>query len=249
VGVSSKRRWEHANGESAPGQSAQRQKIPLAFVRKSAIFSDSNLEDDTVQSIENKMVSRIYGTGRGWAFSQSDFADLGSRAAIDKSLQRLAAKGTIRRVIRGIYDYPAHSKRLHTTFGPDIDQVARALARKFRWSIQPTGMAALNLLGLSTQIQGRYAYMSDGPNRQYDVGGNELTFVHTAFRDSGFKLRESGLLVEGLKTLGPDRVTDDVIAKMRAALPRELRPKILKDTRTAIAWVRDVILKVCGETD
>jgi hypothetical protein len=198
-----------------------------------------------VQSVDSKIVSRIYGTGRGWAFSQSDFADLGTRAAVDKSLQRLAAKGTIRRVMRGLYDYPEYSKRLKVIMGPNVDQVARALARKFRWSIQPTGMAALNVLGLSTQVQGRYAYMSDGPNRKYNLDGKELTFVHTAVRDSGFKLRESALLVEGLKALGPSRITEDIITKLQDTIPEELQPKILKDTRTAVAWVRDMILKIC----
>lgn len=200
-----------------------------------------------MQAVESKILSRIYGTGRGWVFSQSDFADLGTRAAIDKSLQRLDAKGTIRRAIRGIYYYPKHSKQLNITLRPDIDQVARALARKFRWSIQPTGMAALNFLGLSTQVQGRYGYMSDGPNRKYNLDGIELTFIHTAIRDSGFKLRESGLLVEGLKALGPDRITEETLRRLQRAIPNELKPKILKDTRTAIAWVRDAILKVCLE--
>lgn len=200
-----------------------------------------------MQSVEQKILSRIYGTGRDWIFSQSDFADLGTRAAIDKSLQRLDAKGTIRRVIRGIYYYPKFSKMLNVTMGPDVDKVARALARKFRWSIQPTGMAALNVLGLSTQVQGRYAYMSDGPNRKYNLDGRELTFLHTAIKDSGFKLRESGLLVEGLKTLGPDRITEETLRKLQKTIPNDLKPKILKDTRTAIAWVRDAILKVCRE--
>jgi hypothetical protein len=200
-----------------------------------------------MQSIENKIVSRIYGTGRGWTFSQSDFADIGTRAAIDKSLQRLGAKGTIRRVTRGIYDYPKFSERLNVTVGPDVDHVAHALARKFRWSIQATGMAALNLLGLSTQVQGRFAYMSDGPNRKYNLDGKELTFMHTAARDSGFKLRESGLLVEGLKALGPDRITEETLMKLQKTIPNELKSKILKDTRTAVAWVRDAILKICRE--
>lgn len=201
-----------------------------------------------MQAVENKIVSRIYGTGRGWAFSQSDFADVGTRAAIDKALQRLAGKGTVRRVMRGIYHYPEYSKRLNLTLGPDMDQVARALARKFRWNIQATGMAALNLLGLSTQVQGRYVYMSDGPNRKYDLDGKELTFEHTAVRDSGFRLRESALLVEGLKALGSDRITEDTVRKLRATIPDDLKPKILKDTRTAVAWVRDVVLKICRES-
>lgn len=64
------------------------------------------------KSIEQKVVSRIYGNGRGWAFSQVDFADLGSRSAIDLALHRRGKEGLIRRVIRGIYDYPRYSKIL-----------------------------------------------------------------------------------------------------------------------------------------
>ena len=199
------------------------------------------------KTVENKVVSRIYGNGRGWAFSQMDFSGLGTRTAVDVALHRIMKRGTIRRVIRGIYDYPKFSDRLNVTVGPDVDQEAHALARKFRWSIQATGMAALNLLGLSTQVQGRFAYMSDGPNRKYNLDGKELTFMHTAARDSGFKLRESGLLVEGLKALGPDRITEETLMKLQKTIPNELKSKILKDTRTAVAWVRDAILKICRE--
>lgn len=61
------------------------------------------------QSIESRVISTIYGHGRGWAFSQKDFAHLGSRETIDVVLHRLLEKSTIRRVIRGIYDYPKYS--------------------------------------------------------------------------------------------------------------------------------------------
>ena len=54
-----------------------------------------------MQSIDNKLVSRIYGKQTGWAFSKNDFLDLGSDAAIRKALSRLEAKRTIRRVLRG----------------------------------------------------------------------------------------------------------------------------------------------------
>jgi hypothetical protein len=63
-------------------------------------------------SIENTVLSRIYGSGRGWTLSQIDFAALGSRPAIDSSLHRLQEKGVIRRVMRGIYDYPQFSELL-----------------------------------------------------------------------------------------------------------------------------------------
>lgn len=201
------------------------------------------------QPIEYKLVSRIYGKGRGWAFSQKDFSGLGPRSSIDVALHRLLAKGTIRRVLRGIYDYPRYSSKLGRQLSPDLDQVARALARKSSWRIQPTGPAALNLLGLSTQILGRMAYLSDGPRRTYKIKGQELIFEHTLLKEAGFRHRESSLLVQALKTLGPQRVTDDTIRRLRKAIPTELRTKVLRDTRGATGWIHDAILRVCQEND
>ena len=115
-----------------------------------------------MESTENKVISRIYGKGRGWAFSRIDFSDLGSIEAIDQSLSRLAKKRQIRRVLRGLYDYPKFSNFLDKELSPDIDQIARALARKYGWTIQVSGNTALNILGLSTQLPGRFMYYSDG---------------------------------------------------------------------------------------
>jgi hypothetical protein len=153
----------------------------------------------------------------------------------------------VRRTVRGIYDYPKHSERLGRDLSPDLDQVARALARKFGWRIQATGPAALNLLGLSTQVPGRIAYLSDGPDRIYRVGGQELAFEHTVLKEAGFKYRESALLVQALKALGPDRISADMARKLRAFLDVGLRAKVLRDTRTASGWIRDTILRICRE--
>ncbi len=199
------------------------------------------------RTIESAIATRIDGNGRGWAFSPKDFSDLGTRSSIDVALHRLVAKKKIRRVIRGIYDSPVYSKRLRQTLSPDMDQVARALARKFGWSIQPTGMASLNILGLSTQVQGRYAYLSDGPNRTYMIGKRDLTFKHAQRKESGFRHHQSALLVQGLKTLGPDRITTDTIQRLRCWLPGDLRAKVIKDTQLVTGWIREIILQICRE--
>jgi hypothetical protein len=199
------------------------------------------------QTIEQKVVSRIYGNGRGWTFSPKDFSDLGTRSSIDVALHRLITKETIRRVIRGIYEYPQYSKRLNRTLSPNMDQVARAFARKFGWNVQPTGMAALNALRLSTQIQGQYAYLSDGPSRTYTVGKQDLIFKHAQRKESGFRHHESAVLVQGLKTLGPDRITANTTTNLREWLPEKLRPKVIRDTRVVTGWIREAILNICRE--
>ena len=199
------------------------------------------------QAIEYKASLRIRGNGRGWAFSQRDFARLGSRDAVDKTLQRLLRKGTIRRVIRGIYDYPIFSDLLNQQLSPDLDQVAQALARKFGWHIQPSGAAAQNLIGLTTQVPSRIVYLSDGPDRSYWVGKTKLVFEHTALKEAGFKLRESALLVQALKALGSDWVTPGVIEKTRVWLDPNLHEKVLVDTKTATGWVYKAIQQICRE--
>jgi len=199
------------------------------------------------QAIEKSISSRIYGNGRGWLFSQSDFADLGGRSTIDSALHRLEQNGTIRRVIRGIYNYPQFSELLSQELSPDIDQVAHALARKFGWRIQPGGAVAQNLLGLSTQVPARAVYLSDGPDRTYKIGKTTVVFEHTALKEAGFKRRESGLIVQALKSLGPDHITPDVISKIRNWLPLKLRAQVLTDTRTATGWVRAAIQRILRE--
>jgi len=100
------------------------------------------------ESIEQKVLSRIYGNGKGLAFSKTDFTGLGSRSAIESSLFWLKNLKTIRSALRGLYDYPRYSEILEHNVGPDVDQIAHALA----WRIQPDGATAQNLLGLSTQV-------------------------------------------------------------------------------------------------
>ena len=198
------------------------------------------------QVTEKTILRRVYGKGRGWAFSQKDLTDFGSRSALDVALHRLCTQGTIRRVLRGIYDFPRHSALLGEPLSPDIDQVAHALARKFGWRILPNGPSALNLMGLSTQVPAQYLYLSDGPDRSYRVGTTDLMFKQTALKEARFVLRESSVIVQGLKSLGQEALSAEVIAKIRDWLPPALCPKILTDTRTATGWVYEVIRKICG---
>ncbi|MGJ8640731.1 MAG: DUF6088 family protein [Opitutaceae bacterium] len=194
-----------------------------------------------MQSIDNKLVSRIYGNQRGWVFSKNDFLDLGSDAAIRKALSRLEAKGTIRRVLRGVYDYPRISTLLNQPMGPDLDELASALARKSGWRIQPSENTALNLLGLSTQVPAQSVYLSDGSSKSYEIGKRQLVFKKRALKESGFKHRESELVVQALKALGQERIDNKVRQKLSKQWTPELWRKIVRDTKTAPAWVHGII--------
>ncbi|MEQ9546840.1 MAG: DUF6088 family protein [Marinobacter sp.] len=200
-----------------------------------------------MKSLENKLISKIYGKGRGWSFSRKDFSLLGSAESIDKGLFRLAQKGTIRRLTRGLYDYPRYSKWLQQELGPDMDQVAHALARKFGWSIQVTGNAALNILGISTQVPTRFIYLSDGPSRTYSILDNELTFRKSRFAHLNLKHTQSALLVQAIEALGQKSLTQENLTAIarylspHGPLPERQRQRIAKDTQFVTSWIQETI--------
>lgn len=198
-----------------------------------------------MQTINENVLARIRAHDQGWAFSSNDFIRDFSRQQIDRALSDIALGGTIRRVCRGIYDYPKFSELLQQQLSPDVDQVAQALARKFNWRIHPSGELALNLLGLSTQVPGRPIYLSDGPSRQYVLGSFTLEFKKAALKDVGFKYRESGLVVQALKALGKERLNDSVIATIRGRLDEVARKRVLEDTVTATGWVYEAVKNIC----
>ena len=201
------------------------------------------------QGIEKKVISRIYGRGRGWAFTKTDFVAEFGEANIHQALSSLTKADKIRRVCRGVYDYPRYSELLDRQLSPDLDQVAHALARKFNWRIQPSGDAALNLLGLSTQVPGRWVYLSDGPGGEYKVGDHSLEFKKSALKDVGFKHRESGLVVQALKALGREHVDRKVVEGIRQQLESKSCERILRDTRSVTGWIYETIKRICRECD
>jgi hypothetical protein len=200
-----------------------------------------------MNSLKNKIVSRIYGNGRGWCFTRRDFLDIASPEAVDVTLHRLNGEGMIARALRGVYYYPKYSKLLNIFLSPDVDQVANAIAGKFNWEIQPTGDTALNILRLSNQVPGRYVYLSTGPSKKYKIGNTDLIFKKTALKNSGFRHKKSSIVFQALKALGEKNVSPHTIDSIRALLTLDERKKILKDTEKTTAWVYEIIKKICKD--
>jgi len=198
-----------------------------------------------MQSIENKILSKVYGHTKGWSFTANDFSRDFKRNNVDKALSTLLKKDKIRRACRGVYYFPKYSELLKQELGPDIDQVAQAIARKFNWRIQASGETASNLLGLSTQVPGKYVYLSDGPDRSYQIGNTTLSFKKSALKNIGFKHRESGLIVHALRALGKDRIDSKVIDKIQNQIDSKKYKKIMEDTKTVTSWVYEIIRRIC----
>ena len=191
----------------------------------------------------------IAGHRRGWVFSSSDLLEIFTRREADDNIKYLVKIGKIRRISRGLYEYPRYSELLKQVLSPDMDQVAQAFARKFNWRIVVSGETALNILGLSTQVPGRYLYLSDGPNRSYVILGTTLEFKKSMLKEIGYKYKESALIVQSLNALGKEHITPEIILKIRQKIDPKMYPKILKDTQRSKIWVYEAIKEICREAE
>lgn len=200
-----------------------------------------------MKSVLDKIVSRIQGYGRGSAFSSKDFLNLGTRTSVDNTLVNLAESGKIRRVIRGIYDFPKQSKSLGGQLSPDYSEVAKAIARKRAIRIEPTGAWAANLLGLSTQVPAKIIYLTSGKPSTYTIGKTKIIFKKAAPKELMSKSGIGGLVVRALQYLGKDAVDDKVVKKLRNIISEADKKALLRDARYTTDWVYEVIKQIASE--
>ena len=199
-----------------------------------------------METMRDQIVARIERLGAGKAFSAKDFLDIASRGTIDMALGSLARDGRIRRVRRGLYDRPRVNPALGGKLSPDIDEAARAIARRQKWKIVPEGAWAANLIGLSTQVPARIIYLTDGPNSEVPIGHRSIHFKHARPKAMAGLDGKLALVVQALRRLGKDGVGPRQIGKLRAALSAAEKRKLVKDTRFGVNWVYEVAKRIAA---
>ena len=195
-------------------------------------------------SLLNKMLSRIRGKGRGWAFTSFDFLDLGDRPAVDVALSRLLGQDAIRRVARGIYDFPRQSKWLDGAAAPDMNSVAKAISRGRRIRLQRSGAHAANQLGVSTQVPARRVYLTDGPSCDVIVGNRSITFRHAVPRNLLGAGTTAGNAFQALRWLGKDGVDHRVVSMLRNRLPDDAKRQLARDVGQMPVWMQPVVASI-----
>lgn len=192
-------------------------------------------------SLPDQIMRRAQRRGRGSVFTPNDFLDLGARANVDQSLARLVARGKLRKLKRGLYDYPRLSPSLGA-LSPSADQIAKALVGDA--ALQAPGPVAANRFGLTTQISAKPVYLTDGPSRRATIGRQTVVLKHvTRLPAPG---RTAGSVYQALHWLGADGATDDVILKIK----RQLRPSDKRDLAKIVtqapAWMRSTLRDVAA---
>ncbi|MCK6612328.1 MAG: DUF6088 family protein [Bacteroidia bacterium] len=197
-------------------------------------------------SIELRIIDRVKKARRGSIYFTESFLKFGNAKAVSKALERLTHKGELRRIATGLYARPIMDPIIGPV-NPPVDAIARAISKRDRARIIPSGDYALNLMGLSTQVPLQVVYLTDGSTRNVKIGKRSITFVHTAPKYLTARGELSGLALQALRTLGKNRVDDDEILKIQGFLKNEKKAHLEHDKLLAPVWIQKIFDSVLNQ--
>ena len=194
-----------------------------------------------MQSIHSQLEDKILSLNKGAIVFVSDFAEFGTAENVKKVLLRLEKKQLLVRLAHGIYLYPKIDKELGILY-PSTESIAEAIAKRDKIRIIPTSIYALQQLGISTQIPMNVIYLTDGAPRKIKVGKRTITFKKTAPKNLAIKNKVLSNIVQGLKELGKENITDEIRQKINQALQKVPVKALKEEILNAPVWVRNEVL-------
>jgi ribosomal protein S19E (S16A) len=195
-----------------------------------------------MQSVESKIKKAISKKKRGDLLFPDDFRGLGSSEAIRLALHRIEKEGFVKRVAQGIYVRPKASKYVGEVL-PTAEEVARAIAKRDQIRLVPTGVYALSALGLSTQVPMKLVFLTDGAPREIKLGKRSIKLKKTTPKNLSAKGEISRLVIQALREIGKDQLTEGEEAKIIDLLKKEDQRDLLHDIALAPAWIRKIMEK------
>lgn len=197
-----------------------------------------------MQSIESKIFTSVSKRGRGRVIFPQDFASYGNPNTIHKAFGRLVEAEKILRLAQGIYCYPRIDKALGLgVLHPTFEEIALAIAKRDKARIVPTGVYALNRLGLSTQVPMNVVYLTDGSSRKVLLHGNRgVLFKHTAKKNLSFQNEYAMLVTFALREIGENNITESQYVRIKRVITKVPFEVYKQDFKLIPAWIRKIIL-------
>ncbi len=194
------------------------------------------------QNIEKQVLASMKKAGKAKLFFPENFSSLASTAAIRKALQRLTENNEVVRIAQGIYTIPEIDLEIGPV-NPGIEAIAMAIAKRDKATIVPTGVYALNRLGLSTQVPLNIVYLTDGAARKVKIGKQSIKFKKTTPKNLLAKGPISSLVIQALRAIGKDKVSKPELDKIYLLLKKEKPQHLQHDMKLAPVWIADILKK------
>lgn len=191
-------------------------------------------------SVEKQILKTVSNHKRGKIFFPNSFSKIGSPSAVRQALKRLEAKNELIRLAQGIYLYPKKHKVLGVLH-PSIEEIAQAIAKRDKARIIPTGVLALNKLGLSTQIPLNPVYLTDGSPRSIKVKKYTIKFKKASPKILSIKDETTLLIILALKEIGKNSVDNSTVEKIQDIVTTLRSDNLKHDLKLAPVWIRNII--------
>ncbi|MBR2193978.1 MAG: hypothetical protein IJ911_00030 [Salinivirgaceae bacterium] len=170
---------------------------------------------------------------------RSDFPEYHSEY-VGSVLAELTNNDVLVKLSQGIYAKPRKSR-----FGvvlPSVDKVVQAIALRDNAEVIPSGMTALNALGLSTQVPMNYTYLTTGSERIVKLKNQQVAFKRGVPKNFCYGTRLITLLVQALKLLQQRNLKGTDLQTIRSLVAKEQdKATLTKDVDMMPAWMKRVV--------
>jgi len=194
-----------------------------------------------MESLANAIMNQVAKAPEGVPVAAKELLHLGTRVSVDQTLSRLARRGNLIRVGRGLYVRPIEGR-----FGvrpPETIKVVQALVEQRGESIVPHGAASANELGLTTQVPVREVYLTSGPSRKLMLGKQVVELRHAPAWQLALPGRRAGGVIRALAWMGPEHA-GSAIEAIRSQLTDSERKAIVELRRLLPTWMAQQVSKL-----
>jgi hypothetical protein len=213
---------------------------------------------DDVSDLKAAVMQRIDARAPKAVWTPADFLDLGSRDAVDKTLQRLVKSDALRRIDRGLYDKPGRNSLTQQNTPPDPREVIDAITRRDQIRVLVDGMTAANDLGLTNAVPAKIVVHTDARLKMIKLGQLTISFRLTAASKLYWAGRPAMRIVQALHwlrdTMGSDPQDDDLVRRRLATLLTDpdqgklLRDDLADGLLALPAWMQAFLKPMLFET-
>lgn len=191
------------------------------------------------KTVEHKVRAKITYARYGEVFFVSTFHQFDVEY-VTKLLAQFEKEGLITRIAKGVY-----VKAKKTRFGvvyPSAFELVTEIAKRDKAKIFPTGDTAANRLGFSTQVPMNASFLTSGSSRKLKLGNRTVTLTHGSPKKFAYKGKLMPELVQALRSIGEDNITECVEKRVAQLLSATLETETIEhDLLLAPVWVRQII--------
>ena len=187
----------------------------------------------------NTLRQRIEAMPEDSILFRSDFPEYHAEF-VGGTLSELANEGALTKIAQGIYAKPRKSR-----FGvvlPTVDKVVQAIATRDNAQVLPSGMTALNVLGLSTQVPMNYTYLTTGSDRTVKLANRQVTLKRGVPKNFCYETRLVALLVQALRALKQENINEAELQTISSLISKEPnKESLMRDVDMMPAWMKRIV--------